>query len=163
MTLCHILPGRRGWVNRIMTNEHTSLEKYTSHTLFERVVCERWVRDWTDCDILTPAALLSHSTGLLNRGSWGPKPSAGTWFSLPQTVTRTPTNWLQLTRTVCGTRLYNCLTPTRLYNCLTPTCIRTEFNPSTCQGDIFDRMHLFLDWRLGRRSICYNNTTDDLL
>ena len=25
----------------IMTNEHTSLEKYTSHTLCERLVCER--------------------------------------------------------------------------------------------------------------------------
>ena len=23
--------------------------------------------------------------------------------------------------------------------------------------DIFDRMHLFIDWRLGRRSICYNH------
>ena len=38
-----------------MTNEYTSLEKYTSHTLFERVcervVCERWVGDWTDCNI----------------------------------------------------------------------------------------------------------------
>ena len=80
-------------------------------------MCERWVGDGTDCNILTQvlliiAALLSHSTGLLNRGSWGPKPSAGSWFSLPRTATRNPTNWLQLTQTVCGTWLYNCLTST---------------------------------------------------
>ena len=90
----------------IMTNEHTSLEKYTSHTLFERVVkglCVRGVFEtektatyWPPVP-LTIAALLSHSAGLLNRGSWGPKPSAGSWFSLPQTATRTPTNGLQLT------------------------------------------------------------------
>ena len=46
------------------------------------------------------------------RGSWEPKPSAGSWSSLLRTATRTPTNWLQLTRTVCGTRLYNCLSST---------------------------------------------------
>ena len=57
-------------------------------------------------------ATLSHSAGLLSRGSWGPKPSAGSWFSLPRTATRTPTNWLQLTPTVCGTGLYNCLSST---------------------------------------------------
>ena len=104
-----------------MTNEHTSLEKYTSHTLFVRVVkglrvrgeleTEQTATYWPQVP-LTIAALLSHSARLLNRGSWGPKPSAGSWFSLPQTATRTPTNWLQLTRTVCGTGLYNCLTPT---------------------------------------------------
>ena len=37
-------------VNTTMTNEHTSLEKYTSHTLFEMVMCERWVGDWTNCN-----------------------------------------------------------------------------------------------------------------
>ena len=61
---------------------------------------------------LSLAALLSHSAGLLNRESWGPKPSAGSWFSLLQTATRTPTNWLQLTEPVCGIGLYNCLTST---------------------------------------------------
>ena len=47
-----------------MKNEHTSLEKYTSHTLFskglqkgcERVVCERWVGDGTGYNILTPSS-----------------------------------------------------------------------------------------------------------
>ena len=85
----------------IMTNEHTSLEKYTSHTLFEWVVKGLCVRGELETEQtatywpqvpLSLAALLSHSAGLPNRGSWGPKPSAGSWFSLP----RTPTNWLQL-------------------------------------------------------------------
>ena len=67
----------------------------------------------------------------------GGKPSVWSWFLLPRTAPRTPTatdsncNWLQLTQTVCGTRLYNCLTPICFLwprNC-------TEFNPSISQGD----------------------------
>ena len=92
-----------------MTNEHPSLEKYTSHTLCERVMCERWVGDWTDCNIFTPvplslAAFLSHSAGLLNRESWGP--------SLLWGLVLTTASYLQLTEPVCGTGLYNCLTST---------------------------------------------------
>ena len=138
-----------------MTNEHTSLEKYTSHTLLSKwlrkgcVLEVSWRREktatyWPQVP-LTIAALLSHSAGLLNRGFWGPKPTAGIWFSLPRTATRTATNRLQLIQAVCGTGLYNCLTTTCLpwrRNC-------TEFNPSRWYPDIFD------DWRLGRRSICY--------
>ena len=132
-----------------MTNEYISLEKYTSHTLYERVAKGLCVRGELETEQtatcwpqvpLSMAALLSHSAGMLNRGSCGPKPSARSWFSLPRTATRTPTNRLQLT--ICGAGLYNCLTS---------TC--TEFNPLYL--DIFDRMHLFPDWRLGRRSICY--------
>ena len=101
----------------IMTNEHTSLEKYTSHTLFERVVkvlCMRGEMETEQTATYSPqvplslAALLSRSAWLLNRGSRGSKPSAGSCFSLH----RTPTNWFQLTRTLCGTGLYNCLTST---------------------------------------------------
>ena len=89
----------------IMMNEHTSLEKYTSHTLFERVAKGLCVRGELETEQtatywpqvpLTISALLSHSTGLFSLGSWGPKPSAGSWFSLPRTATRTPTNWLPL-------------------------------------------------------------------
>ena len=98
-----------------MTNEHTSLEKYTSHTLFERVAKGLCVRGeleteqtaiyWSQVP-LTIAALFSHFAGLLNRGSWEPKPSAGSWFSLPRTATRTPTD------SNPGTGLYSCLTST---------------------------------------------------
>ena len=108
-----------------MTNEHTSLEKYTSHTLFERVakglekgcervVCERWVGDWTDCNILTPSSSDYGSTSF--SFCWAAQPGvlrvqALCWelVSLPRTATRTPTNWHQITRTVCGIGLYNCL------------------------------------------------------
>ena len=146
-----------------MTNEHTSVEKYTSHTLFERVAKGLCVRGELEIEQTatywpqvppTIAALLSHSAGLLNRGSWGSKPSTGSWFSLPQTATRTPTYWLQLTDLSVAPGYIIVWHPPASRgrrNC-------TDFNPSTGQGDIFDifdRMHLFLDWWLGRRSICY--------
>ena len=125
-----------------MTNEHT-LEKYTSHTLFSKglrkilVMCERWVWDGTDCNILTPSSSDYSSTSF--SFCWaaqpgvteGCKPSVWSWFSLSRTATRTPTNWLQLTQAVCGTWLYNCLTPPA--SCGRRN--RTEFNPSTGEGD----------------------------
>ena len=146
-------------------NEHTSLEKYTSHILFSKglrvrdeLEMEQTATYWPQVP-LTIAALLSHSAGLLKRGSWGPKPSAGSWFSLPRTATRTPTNWLQLTQTIFGTGLYNCLTP---------TCFRwhrncTEFNLSTVKVIPWylwpDAPAIYtgvsLNWQLGRGSICF--------
>ena len=136
-----------------MTNEHSSLEKYTSHFIrkgCKRVMCERWVGDWTNCNILTPSSFVFSSTsflfcwaaqsGVLRAHS--PLLGAGSLYSILSLTRLTPT----LTETVCRTGLYHCLIP---------TC--TEFNPSTViYPDIFDRMHLFLDWRLVRRSICYN-------
>ena len=128
-----------------MTNEHTSLEKYTSHTLFskglrkgcERVVCERWVGDGTDCNILTlsssgHSSISSSFCWAAQPGSWGPKPSVSNWFSLPRTATRTPTNGLQLTELA--------MAPGYIIVCHPPaSCGRricTEFNPSTGQ-DVF--------------------------
>ena len=89
-----------------MTNEHTSLEKYTSHTLFERVakgLCARGELETEQIATYWPqiplslAALLSRSVVLLNRGSWE--------------LVLTTTSYLQLTQPVCGTGLYNCLIP----------------------------------------------------
>ena len=121
-------------------------------------MCERWVGDWTDCNILKPSSsdysstffliLLGCSTG----SSEGPNPQLGAGshcLELQLELQLTDSNWLELSvapgyiivwhpSASCGRR------------------ICTEFNPSTCQGDIFERMHLFLDWRLGRRSICYS-------
>ena len=91
---------------------------------------------------LSLAALLSHSAGLLNRGSWGPKPYTGSWFSLPRTTTK----WLQLTRTVCGTRLYHCLTRT----CFLRASHLHRIQPVHMSRWYLDRIHLFLDWRLGQ-------------
>ena len=64
-----------------MTNENTSLEKYTSHTLFKmftkglcvvgELVTEQTATYWPPVPS-SLAALLSRSAGLLNRGSWWP-------------------------------------------------------------------------------------------
>ena len=95
-----------------MTNEYTSLEKYTSHTLFERVakwLCvrgeletEQTATYWPQVP-LSLVALLSHSSGLLNQGSWGPSPL---WE-----LVLTTASYFQLTWTACSTGLYHCLTP----------------------------------------------------
>ena len=122
-------------------NERTQFFRkiYLSHFILERVakrlilvMCERWVGNRTDCNILTPSSSDYSSTSssfcwAAQLGSWGPKPSVWSWFSLPWT----PTNWFQLTQDVCGTWLYNCLTPT----C---SCVHrnfTKFNSSIGQGD----------------------------
>ena len=145
----------------------TLLQKNIPLTLYsrkgcERVVCERWVGDRNRLQHIDPkflcivAALLPHSAGLLNQGPEGPSPlsepgSHCLELQLELQLQLTPTSWLQLTQAVCGTSLYNCLTST----CFLWASICTEFNPSTGQGDIFDRMHLFLDWQLDRGPICY--------
>ena len=109
-----------------MTNEHTSLEKYTSHTLFtkglrkgcKRVVCERWVEDGTDCNILTPSSSDYSSTSF--SFCWAAQPGvlraqAIRWelvLTASNCNSNSNCNWPQLTETVCGTWLYNCLPST---------------------------------------------------
>ena len=111
-------------INNNDKQTHFIRKIYLSHFILERVVkglllvmYERWVGDGTDCHILTPSSSDYSSTSssfcwTAQPGSWEPKPSVWSWFSLPRTATWTPTNWLQLTQTVCGTWLYNCLTST---------------------------------------------------
>ena len=128
-----------------MTNEHTSLEKYTSHTLFERVAFERWVGDETDCNILTPKfflILLGYSTG----GPKGPSPLlvAGSHCLELQLE-------LQLTDSNYGTGLYNCLTS---------TCFPWASQLHRIQPVKVIPWYLWPDapvrWlMLGRRSLCY--------
>ena len=148
-----------------MTNEHTSLEKYTSHTLFEMVEkglrkCYVWEVSWRLSKLqhidppvsLSLAAPLSSSAGLLNRGSWGP-----------------------LSPLLAAGSLYSILSPTRLIPTklnfpshrvillfdihLLPVSVASAPNSTRPQSrlypDIFDRMHLFFVWPLSRRSICY--------
>ena len=145
-----------------MTNEDTSLEKYTSHTLFLeglRKGCERvdvgYVREgsWrrNRLPYVNPkflciiAALLPHSAGLLNRSPEGPSPLSGAGSHCGTlSPTATGTRIVTATRTelclprtptyqtVCGTRLYICLRPPASRGLL----VCTEFNPSTGQGDI---------------------------
>ena len=119
------------------TNEHNSLEKYTSHTLFSKELQKGWcwlcvrgeLETESDCHILTPSSSdysSTHSAGLLNWGPEGPSPLSGagshsTGILSPTatgTLTWTARKWLsaclelQLTKAICGTWLYNCLTPT---------------------------------------------------
>ena len=81
---------------------------------------------------LTIAALLPHSAGLLIRSHWGTNSSVWSWFSLrghpiSNCDWNSNSNWLELclvlqltatqtelelTQAVCGTWLYNYLTPT---------------------------------------------------
>ena len=88
--------------------QHSSLEKYTSHFI-ERGVCERELETEQNCNILTPTpmattAFLSRSPRLLNRGPTGPA-SLGAGF-LYHILSPTHSNFL------C-TELYYCFTPTQ--------------------------------------------------
>ena len=106
-----------------MTNEHTSLEKYTSHTLFEMVAKGLgkgyvWEVSWRlnklqHIDLPVPlslATLFSHSAGLLNRRSWGH--IALCWALVLSTASYLQLDWLQTNWTSCRTGLYHCLTST---------------------------------------------------
>ena len=149
-----------------MTNEQTSLEKYTSHTLFEMVAKGLrkgyvWEVSWRlnklqHIDPQIPpslAVLLSSSAGLLDRGPWGP--IALSWVLVLSTA-----SFLQLT----DSKLWTCLWPRviSLFDAhLLLVGVTSAPNSTRPQlrlyPDIFDRMHLFLDRRLGRRSICYTS------
>ena len=149
-----------------MTNEHTSLEKYTSHTLFEMVAKGLWVRGELDTEQiatywppvpLSLAALLSRSAGLLNRGSWGP--IALCLVLVLSIASYLQLDWLQLTEPVCGTGLY------KAHLLLVGINICTQFNPSTVKfipwylrPDApvnYTGAFLYLTAWPGRRSICY--------
>ena len=92
---------------------HIFRKIYLSHFIqngCERVACERWVGDWTNCNILTPSSFVFSSTsfsfcwvaqlGFLRAHS--PLLGTGSLYSV-----LSPTN-----RTSCHTRLYHCLMPT---------------------------------------------------
>ena len=81
-------------------------------------MCERWVGDWTECNILTPSTSDYSSTSF--SFCWAAQPGvlrakALCWelvLSASNCNSNTNCNWLQLTPTVCGTGLYHCLTST---------------------------------------------------
>ena len=150
-----------------MTNEHTSLEKYTSHTLFERVAKGLrkgyvWELSWRLSRLQhnDPKFLCFSSTSFsfywaAQSGVLRAQPSlgAGSHNSI-----LSPTNWLQLTEPVCGTGLYICLTAT----CFLWAHICTQFNPSKVKVIPWylrpDAPVIYLDasliWQLGRELIC---------
>ena len=144
------------------------------------VMRERWVGDGTDCHILTPSSFGHSSTS--SSFCWAAQP--GSWvaqalcLALAFTTASCPQLrlelelWLQLeltsaclqlqlTQTICAPGYIIVWCPPA--SCWRRIC--TEFNPSTSQGDIpisSTGLHLFLDWRLGLRSICYIMQPDEL-
>ena len=102
-----------------MTNGHSSFEKYTSHTLFERVAKGLCMRSELETEQTAtywpPSSFVFCSTsfsfcwaaqsGVLRAHS--PLLGAGSLYSLLFPTLLTPTNWTYL----CP-GLYNCLTPT---------------------------------------------------
>ena len=139
-----------------MTNERTSLEKYTSHTLFSKGVRKGW------CWLCVRGELETEQTATY----WPQVPlyyrstsSSFCWAAQPGscdcnsnwTLPASNTNWLK--PSVAPGYIIVWHPPA---SCGRRIC--TELNHvhrSRWHCDIPDRMHLFLDWRLGRRSICY--------
>ena len=91
---------------------------YHSHFIrngCERVMCERWVGDWTNCNILTPSSFVFSSTSFSFcwaaqsgvQRAYSPLQGAGSLYSI-LSPTLTDSN---LTEPVCGPGLYNYLTP----------------------------------------------------
>ena len=111
-------------------------------------MCERWVRDWKNCNILTPissgycSTSFSFCTVLLNRESWGP-------IALCWELVLSTASYLQLLHRVIS------LFDIHLLHVSVASAPNLTRPQSRLYPDIFDRMHLFVDWRLGRRSICY--------
>ena len=156
-------------------DERTQLGKYTSHTLFEMVAKglrkdHVWEVSWSlnktatywSPALLAIAALLSRSAGRLNRGSWGL--TALRWvlvlstasylqFDRPQTLNSL--NFLSH-RVISLFDIH--LLPVSVTSAHNSTCPQSRLYP-----DIFDRMHQFLDRRLGRGSLCYKSMNSSVL
>ena len=131
-----------------MTNEHTSLEKYTSHTLCERVakgLCVRGELETEQTATYWPLVPLTIAA-LLFSFWWAAQPGflrsqALCWELVLTTLNCNSNfncNWLQLTQTVAPGYIIVCRPSVSRgrRNC-------TDFNPSTGQGnicDIFDRI-----------------------
>ena len=142
----------RNIINTIMT-KHSSFRKiYLSHFIWNGTKGLRkgyvWEVSWTlnkDCNILTPSSSGYSSTSFSSCGAAQPSAlsahfSAGSGSHCFELQPQTPNSDLQLTRTSCGTGLYNCLSSTSF----SKRRICTQFNPSTVKvsPDNFDRMHL---------------------
>ena len=126
--------------NVIKTNGHSSLEKYTSHTLFEMVTkgsrkgyCVRGeleteqILQHIDPGSSGYSSISFSACGAAQPGALRAQLSAGSGSHCFELQPLTPNSVLQLTRTSCSTGLYNCLIPT----CFSERRICTQFNPST--------------------------------
>ena len=125
--------------NTITTSGHSSLEKYTS-LFIERVVCERWVGNWTELQHIDPLqlfwlsqpffpVLLGCSTG--GHGGGQPLLGHGSHFSI---FSPTDLNFL-------SPGLYNNLTPTYFLRA-SQFALNSTLRQSRLSPDLFDQMHL---------------------
>ena len=173
MTLCHILPEQRGWVNMIMTNfnERTNrlLYKNISLTLNSRKgwcwLCVRGeLETGTDCYILIPSSSDHSSTsfaswlGCSTVGHWGPKalclPLALNSASCPQ-LTPTPTGtdhsstsfafWLGWSSMGHWGPKALCLPLALNSNWLKPSVFRLYFCLTYTCSCLFTQVHLLID------------------
>ena len=97
-----------------MTNEHTSLEKYTSHTLFERFAKGLCVRGELETEQTAtywpPSSSVFSSTSF--SFCWAAQ-SGVLGAQIPLLgADHSTLSYLQLTQPVCDTELYNCLAST---------------------------------------------------
>ena len=99
---------------------------------------------------LSLAALLSRSAQLLNRGSWGP--IALIWVLVLSTAYYLPLDCAQLPGLPVAPGYIIVWHPPASCVAFAPHSTSPR---SRLYLDVFDRIHLFLDRRLGRRSICY--------
>ena len=141
-----------------MSNEHTSLEKHTSHILFERVV-----------------------KGLCVRGELETEQTATYWHSDPLTIAALLFSYCPAAQpgvlraqTLCRELVLTASNCNSNSNCnwrLLPVGVSIASNSNRPRSrlylDIFDRMHIFLDWRVKEaKKWCDNNyvvTPQDLI
>ena len=127
---------------------------------YERVMCERWVGDWTKIATYWPpallaiTALLSRSPVLLNRGL----SLCRVWFSLLRTATTdsklwSPTNWLP----VAPGYIIIWRSPASVSVASAPNSTRQDYPLISSTGctSYLHRCISNLTARPGRRSICY--------
>ena len=150
-------------------------------TLYSRKSCKRvdvgcvWEVSWKQRETatywpqvpLTIAALLPHSAVLLNRGSWGPKPSVWSWFSFRHLICNwncnSNSNWLKLSMAPgyiivwcppdsCGRTHLHRIQPRPQVKVIF-RYLRPDAPVSAVPLLIYTGASL--DWQLGRGSICY--------
>ena len=143
--------------------KHSQHNKDERTHFFRKIYLSHFIRN--DCKRVTKGLCVRGELETEQTAYWPPVPlslaallsrSAECWFSLQHLISNlTDSNWLNLS-----------VAPSYIIVWRSPASygrhICTQFNPSIAKviyPDIFDRIHLFLDRRLGRRSICYTRTT----
>ena len=118
-------------------------------------MCERWVGDWTNCNILTPSSFVFGSTSF---SFCGAAQSGAQRAHNPLLGAASHYSILYPTNSNCLSHRVISLFDIHLLLVGVTSAPNSTRPQSKLYPDIFDWMHQFLDWRLGRRSICYNSS-----